>query len=125
MTDQSTSAMRQSRPRDPDTGRFARLRRMTDPEGAFSAMVKSAITNSHQDEADIMPAELVPTEVVRHYPDWIDTFEDQVRQLVQAARQGNRVAFQLLADLQHTCLTRRAEAVNVNAIMIDPGGTDE
>jgi hypothetical protein len=60
-----------------------------------------------QGQAEQAPA---TAELVRPaYPSWIDEFEGRIGWYCQLAREGNRVAFNLLNDLQHA-VRQTAEA---------------
>lgn len=76
--------------------------------------MKSAIVDPGAD-TDIVPAEIVE---VTDYPHWIDEFDHQVQALVQLAREGNRVAFNIICDL-HTKYSSSSDQASAVAAVFE------
>jgi hypothetical protein len=62
-------------------------------------MVKSAIVDPNAD-TEIVPAASTLVPAPLDYPGWLDEFDHQIQALVQLARDGNRIAFNIICDLQ-------------------------
>jgi hypothetical protein len=89
-----------------------------------SHLMKSAIATPDAD-TDIVPAtttdataELVPA---KDYPAWLDEFDHQIQALVQLARAGNRIAYNIVIDLQAKHANSSDQANAVAAILERPG----
>jgi hypothetical protein len=88
--------------------RLDRLQRL----GRDRAM-KSAIAPTTPEHS----SEMVPTTAATDYAGWVDQLEIQLRQVIQLARQGNRVAYNLLADVQATYMATSDQAAQVAVIL--------
>jgi hypothetical protein len=79
--------------------------------------MKSAIATADATDntTEIVPAEIIPAPA--DYPAWLDGFDHQISSLVTLARQGNRVAYNLLSDLNAKYLHTSDQASEVAAIV--------
>jgi hypothetical protein len=94
------------------SGRHAARSRLDRLQGLGKDLaMKSAISTPDRG------SEMVPSTASTDYAGWVDQFESQLRQVAQLARQRNRVAYNLLVDLQATYMATSDQAAQVAVIL--------
>jgi hypothetical protein len=106
------------------SGRHAakgRLQRLGDfALGKDPAVPSSAIRPADAAaDTEIVPAagDAVPARLATDYNAWLDSLQDQLVEVIRLARQGNRVAYNLLIQVQAKYLAISEEASQVGLIV--------